>query len=82
MRREVVQGAAGAEAMEGEGETGIDMAAVSDIMEEAVSQPKFRDHGAAILMADNEIRRILQGTEAVGGTLHRLQKEINAYLQR
>ena len=82
VRREVVQGAAGAEAMEGEGETGIDMAAVSDIMEEAVSQPKFRDHGAAILMADNEIRRILQGTEAVGGTLHRLQKEINAYLQR
>ena len=82
VRRQVVQEAAREEALAGGGESGMDLAEVSDIMDEAVSPPKFRDREAAILMADNEIQRILQGKEAVGGALHRLQKEINAYLQR
>jgi multiple sugar transport system substrate-binding protein len=51
-------------------------------MEEAVSTPKFRGHDAAVLMAENAIQEIYGGKVPLGNGLHRLQKEINAFLQR
>lgn len=83
VRREVVLEAAAAEWQESVQAGGsLDLATISSIMDEAVSPPKFRGYGEAMLFADNEIQHILAGSTAVSGALHKLQKDVNAYLQR
>ena len=80
VRREVVLKAASAQGtVDSES---VDLEAVSSIMEEAVSTPKFRGYEAAMLMAENAIQEIYGGKVPLGNGLHRLQKEINAFLQR
>ena len=63
------------------GQGRMDIHTISDVMNEAVSVPKFKHHDEAMLLADNEIRKILNGSVSFHNALNKLQKEINAYLQ-
>ena len=51
-------------------------------MDEAVSHPKFRDHESVIMMAENAIQKIYAEDRSLSNSLHKLQKEVNAYMQR
>ena len=82
VRREVVLEAAERDKAEADSPDYVDLEAVSAIMDEAVGVPKFRDHAAAVIMADNGIQEILAGKVPLSNGLHKLQKEINAFLQR
>ena len=59
----------------------MDMATISDVMDEAVMPPKFKSYHAALLYADTEINKIINGTIPFNNSLNKLQKEINAMLQ-
>jgi len=59
----------------------IDLRIVGDVMDESVSAPSFKRYEGAMLLADNEIRKILNGSVPFHNSLNKLQKEVNAYLQ-
>lgn len=59
----------------------MDKGTVSDVMDDSVSAPKFKGYEEIMLFADNEIRKILNGTTPFHNALNKLQKEVNAYLQ-
>ena len=83
VRREVVLKAARAKWGWGSaGAESVDLEAISQIMDEAVCHPKFRDQRAVITMAENAIQEIYAGKRPLSMGLHKLQKEVNAYLQR
>ena len=63
------------------GQGRMDIRTISDVMDEAVSVPKFKRYEGAMLLADNEIRKILNGSIPFHNALNKLQKEVNAYLQ-
>jgi multiple sugar transport system substrate-binding protein len=81
VRRDVVLKAAWNERGRADSES-IDLQAVSQVMEGAISPPKFRDYKAAIILAENAIQDIYAGKVPLSNGLHKLQKEVNAYLQR
>ena len=83
VRREVVLKAAKARWGWGaSGSESVNLDAVSSIMDEAVSHPKFRDHESVIMMAENAIQKIYAEDRSLSNSLHKLQKEVNAYMQR
>lgn len=83
VRREVVLSAARAKWGWGSaGSESVDLEAISRVMDEAISHPKFRDHWAAIIIAENAIQEIYAGKRPLSMGLRKLQKEVNAYLQR
>ena len=59
----------------------MDIAAISEVMDEAVMPPKFKGYRAAMLYADTELAKIINGTIPFNNSLNKLQKEINAMLQ-
>ena len=59
----------------------MDMATISEVMDEAVMPPKFKSYNAALLYADTEIKKIINGTIPFNNSLNKLQKEVNAMLQ-
>lgn len=63
------------------GDAKMDTSILSDAMNEAVIAPKFRKYTSTMLMADNELRKIIENTVPLNNSLIKLQKEINAYLQ-
>lgn len=63
------------------GDARMDISVLSEAMEDAVVMPKFRKYTAAMLMADNGLRKIIEGEVPFNNALNKLQKEINAYLQ-
>ncbi len=63
------------------GDAKMDISIISDAMNEAVIAPKFRKYTSTMLMADNELRKIIENTVPLNNSLIKLQKEINAYLQ-
>ena len=63
------------------GEEQMNVATISEVMDEAAEVPKFKRYAGAMLLADNELRKIIGGTVALNNALNKLQKEINAYLQ-
>ena len=81
VRRDVVLKAAWNERGRADSES-IDLQAVSQVMEGAINPPKFRDYKAAIILAENAIQDIYAGKVPLSNGLHKLQKEVNAYLQR
>ena len=66
---------------ETEGEAGMDIAAISEVMDGAVMPPKFKGYDAVMLYADTELTKIINGTTPFNNALNKLQKEINAMLQ-
>lgn len=55
---------------------------VSEVMDSAVMHPKFKGYDGAMLLANNELQKIITGTVSFNNALNKLQKEINAYLQQ
>ena len=84
VRREVVLQAAAKDQAGGNGAGmySMDLAAVSSIMEEAVPTPTLPDQETAMMMAERSMQEILSGEVSVANALHKLQKDVNAYLQR
>mgnify|MGYP002623390215 CR=1 FL=1 len=54
---------------------------ISDAMDNSIMPTKFRNYDAAMLYADAEILKIIDGTVPLNNSLNKLQKEINAFLQ-
>ena len=54
---------------------------ISDAMDNSVMPFKFKNYRAAMLFADSEINKILDGTVPLNNALNKLQKEVNARLQ-
>lgn len=63
------------------GQGSMDIGTVSDVMEDSETAPRFPRYEGAMMLADNEIRKILNGSVPFHNALSKLQKEVNAYLQ-
>ena len=50
-------------------------------MDEAVMPFKFKNYNTAMLYADAEITKIIDGSVPLNNALNKLQKEVNAFLQ-
>ena len=59
----------------------ITPADISNAMDEAIMPFKFKNYHSAMLYADNEIKKIIDGVVPFNNSLNKLQKEINAALQ-
>ena len=57
-------------------------ALLGETLDHAVTAPKFKRYEGAMLLADTEIAKLVHGTVSFDNALNRLQKEVNAYLQR
>ncbi len=54
---------------------------ISAAMDESIMPYKFKNYDSAMLYADNEILKIINGTIPLNNSLNKIQKEINAILQ-
>ncbi len=54
---------------------------ISDAMDKSIMPEKFKNYEAAMLYADAEILKIINGTIPTDNSLNKLQKELNAFLQ-
>ena len=54
---------------------------ISNAMDEAIMPFKFKNYNSAMLYADNELAKIIEGVVPFNNALNKLQKEINALLQ-
>ena len=59
----------------------ITPADISEAMDQAVMPFKFKNYNAAMLYADAELTKIIDGVIPLNNALNKLQKEINARLQ-
>ena len=60
----------------------IDNALVSSVIENGVVTPKFAKYEDTILMADNEISRIIEDDDNIENSMRILQRQISEYLRR
>ena len=54
---------------------------IGEAMEKAVMPYKFKNYSAAMLYANDEILKIINGSIPLNNSLNKLQKKINAFLQ-
>ena len=54
---------------------------ISSAMDESIMPFKFKNYSSAMLYADTEIKKIIDGLIPLNNALNKLQKEINAHLQ-
>lgn len=54
---------------------------ISSAMDESIMPFKFKNYSSAMLYADTEIKKIIDGIIPLNNALNKLQKEINAHLQ-
>ena len=54
---------------------------ISDAMDNAIMPFKFKNYNSAMLYADSELTKIIDGVVPLNNALNKLQKEINARLQ-
>ena len=54
---------------------------ISSAMDESIMPFRFKNYNSAMLYADTEIKKIINGIIPLNNALNKLQKEINAYLQ-
>ena len=54
---------------------------ISSAMDESIMPFKFKNYNSAMLYADTEINKIINGIIPLNNALNKLQKEINAHLQ-
>ena len=59
----------------------ITPADISDAMDAAIMPFKFKNYNAAMLYADSELTKIIDGDVPLNNALNKLQKEVNAFLQ-
>lgn len=83
VRRDVIISSEAQEIFSWEGNetAAITPADISDAMDEAIMPFKFKNYKAAMLYADTELTKIIDGVVPLNNALNKLQKEINARLQ-
>ena len=54
---------------------------ISSVMDKSIMPFKFKNYNFAMLYADTEIKKIINGIIPLNNALNKLQKEINAHLQ-
>lgn len=83
VRRDVIISAEAQEIFSWEGNetAAITPADISDAMDEAIMPFKFKNYNSAMLYADTELTKIINGVVPLNNALNKLQKEINARLQ-
>ena len=63
------------------GTAAITPADISDAMDTAIMPFKFKNYNNAMLYADSELTKIINGVVPLNNALNKLQKEVNALLQ-
>ncbi|WP_231038466.1 ABC transporter substrate-binding protein [Pectinatus haikarae] len=63
------------------GDEKMNLSIISNIMQSAVSPPKFQKYSLAMLMADSEIKKIIDEIIPFNNALNKIQKKINDFLQ-
>ena len=83
VRRDVIISAKAAEifSWEARESAAITPAEISDAMDAAIMPFKFKNYNGAMLYADSELKKIIEGVVPLNNALNKLQKEINARLQ-
>jgi len=83
VRRDVIISAEAAEIFSWDSNetAAITPADISDAMDEAIMPFKFKNYRAAMMYADAELTKIIDGVVPFNNALNKLQKEINARLQ-
>ena len=83
VRRDVIISAEAQEIFSWDGSetAAITPADISDAMDEAIMPFKFKNYKAAMLYANSELTKIIDGVVPLNNALNKLQKEINARLQ-
>lgn len=83
VRRDVIISAEAAEIFSWDSNetAAITPADISDAMDEAIMPFKFKNYRAAMMYADTELTKIINGVVPFNNALNKLQKEINARLQ-
>lgn len=83
VRRDVIISAEAQEIFSWETRNTADItpADISEAMDEAIMPFKFKNYNAAMLYADSELTKIIEGVVPLNNALNKLQKEINARLQ-
>ena len=64
------------------GSDSMNLKTVSEVMAAGETVPKFKGYAEVMILADNELHKIISGDKSINNALNRLQKEINAYLQQ
>lgn len=64
------------------GSDSMNLRTVSEVMADGETIPKFKGYAEVMILADNELHKIIAGDKDINNALNRLQKEINAYLQQ
>ena len=64
------------------GSDGMNLKTVSEVMADGVTAPKFKGYNEVMILADNELNKIITGDSSINNALNRLQKSINMYLQQ
>lgn len=60
----------------------IDNELVSSVIENGVVTPKFPKYEDAVMMADNEVNRMIEGDDNIENSMRILQRQISQYLRR
>ena len=81
-RRGVIEGAAPAAVFGDDVAASLTPELLGQVLDTAVAAKTFERRDGAMLLADNEIAKIISGAVPFDNALNRLQKEVNAYLQR
>ena len=55
---------------------------MSSVIENGVVTPKFPKYEDAVMMADNEINRMIEGDDNIDNSMRILQRQISQYLRR
>lgn len=63
------------------GDDKMNVTIISDVMKNAYMPPKFSKYNLAMLIADNEIKRIIEGNITLNNALNKVQKKVNDFLQ-
>ncbi|WP_229711313.1 ABC transporter substrate-binding protein [Pectinatus frisingensis] len=63
------------------GDEKMNISTISNVMETAISPPKFKKYSLSMLIADNEIKKIIDGTIPLNNALNKVQKKVNDFLQ-
>ena len=82
VRRDVVLAAQQELNDEAPGGSVLSLEKISQVLDKAVTAPKFPRYHGAMMLADKELARIIHGTVPYNNALNKLQKEINAYLKQ
>ncbi len=57
----------------------MNISTISNVMETAILPPKFKKYSLSMLIADNETKKIIDGTIPLNNALNKVQKKLTIF---